>query len=168
MNNNTESLGTDPEVQVAPEPTVEPAPLAYAPQATIVYNASESYYGGVVPTEINAHDISGAIRAGSVRGLQVVKLNAQIAKVEELLKETLTEVSDSEWIDFIKEIAEALDISIKRTYSVTATVEHTFEVEVGIGEDEPSEDDFTFSVSSYDWGIESDRESVTDFEAEEI
>ena len=168
MDNNIHSAqGQDPEVTVAPEPTNEPAPLAYDPQATIVYNASESYYGGVVPTEMNAHDISGAIRSGNARSQQVIHLNAQIAKVEELLKETVKEVSDSEWIDFIKEIAEALNISLTRTVSVTATVEHTFEVEIGLGDDDPTEYDFTFSVTSYDWDIECERESVTDFEVEE-
>jgi hypothetical protein len=163
MDNNPDVLGQDLEVQVAPEPTNEPAPLVYDPEAKFV--TRHPFTGEL--TERDAYSVSRAFT--NVESLAETRdlLQSRIIRVEALLKETLAEVSDSEWIDFIKEIAEALNISLTRTVSVTATVEHTFEVEVKLGEDDPTEYDFTFSVTSYDWDIECERESVSDFEVDE-
>jgi len=166
MDNNT------PEVQVpalegtvAPQTTNEPAPLVYDSEAKFV--TRHPYTGEL--TERDAYSISRSFL--NVESLAESRdlLQSRIIRVEALLKETLAEVSDEEWVEFIAEIAKALNISLTRTLKVTATVEHTFEVEVELGDEEPSQYDFDFSVDTSwtTYSIDNSDCEVTDFEVEE-
>ena len=159
MDNNAQNaLGQDLEVQVAPQPT------DYAPEATIVYNASTSYYGAVEPKIAAAYEVSGTFRNSEVRTQQVISLNNRISDAETILKDAIAEGPDDETVSLIKEIAQALGITLTRTLSITAVVEHTITVEIEYGDDEPSQWDFNAEVSIDGYSVEDSSHYVRSFD----
>jgi hypothetical protein len=164
MDNNSESLGTDPEVQVAPQTTNEPAPLVFDPTATLVIRDIE-LVGDFVETD--AVTVYNEFRTSKNRLNELVVKRQQIRNLESYLESAVADTSDDERIEMLKEIAEIFDIELKRTVTVTATVQHTFEIELEFGADLPDKYDFDFSVESSEYELENENADITNFSVDE-
>jgi hypothetical protein len=161
-------MDNSPEVQVpALEVEIAPQPIAYDPQATIVYNSSANFYGAVEPKTATASDVSVAFRNSEQRSLRVMKLNALISNAEEILKEAMADESDDEIVNLVKRIAESLDITLVRNVTVNAVVEHTITFEIPYGDDLPDEWDFEAVVSLSDLHLDSTDYSVRNWDISE-
>jgi len=164
MDNNSESLGTDPEVQVAPQTTNEPAPLVYDPTATIVIRDRE-IFGDFI--EVDAYTVTNEFSLSKNRLNELVVKRQQIRNLDSYLQSAMADTTDDDVIETLKEIAEIFDIELKRTVTVTATVQHTFEIELEFGADLPDKYDFDFSVESSEYELENENADITDFEVDE-
>lgn len=126
-------------------PAQQEATIEYVPEATIVINASGSYYGDVVPVPVKANQISQKYRDyEAIVGREASKI-AALDKVQAYLIENYEELelhADS--------IASLLGIELTRTVTVQATV--TFELELTLGAGQTIEDvmdDISYDASLY-------------------
>lgn len=72
-------------------------------------------------------------------------------------------------LDDLKSFASDNDISLTKTIEVTMNISYTATIEIGIDEDEPTEDDFSIDISYQgNSDIDSENHEVDDFNTEEI
>ena len=144
--------------------TTEATPVVVAPvyDATakiIIQDRSEFPYKEV---ETDAYNISADLANLKSLRKSNVEWYAKKDKVRDYLIENYEDIEEH-----AVEIAEILEIELTRTYDIIVTVSHSFSVEVGVGEDEPDESDFSFEVSSYRHDVGWADTNVDDFSADE-
>jgi uncharacterized circularly permuted ATP-grasp superfamily protein len=116
--------------------------LSYDPYATVVYNASTSYYSEAIPETITAEKVTSVVRNERIRGEQVVKLNGMIDKTRDYLIENYDELGDH-----ADEIAKLLGIELSSTIEVEFDVTIRATITVPVGQS-------AYDLSTYDFDVE--------------
>ena len=142
-------------------------PLVYNPEATIVIadRACDTYsteYGK--PTEVNAEYVSQAIRDRWVRTNAYDRVQSDIQKIADFVRNTAGETDNEEVIEVLTELADILGINLTKTYTVSLTfsVEATIELPIGRDSDEIDADDFDLSLEYNNYGAEMPDWGLTD------
>lgn len=131
--------------------------LVYDPYATIVYNASDSYYSTAKPETITADRITTIARSERNATRRVATYETNVDKVRDYLIENYDELEDH-----ADEIARLLNIDLSQEVEVTfdVTIKATISIPVG---------KTVFDLSTYDFDVElSSNESdydVQDYDA---
>lgn len=142
--------------------TITEAPeLAYDPYATIVYNASDSYYSGIKPETISADRITTIARSERNSTRRVATYETCVDKVRDYLVENYGELNEHADeiarllnIDLSEEVEVTFDVTIKATISIpvgqTASDLSTYDFDV-----ELVSNDSDYDVQDYDVDINS-------------
>lgn len=141
-----------------PVPATITDALVYDPYATVVYNASTSYFSEEKPEKITADKITTLVR--NERNLNQRTSNYEIChdKVKDYLVENYEDMG-SEYAD---EIARLLQIDLSKTVEVTFQVEITATISLPVGKDfsDLSEYDFDITLETNEMEYE-----IDDFDA---
>lgn len=90
-----------------------------------------------------------------------------VDRTTEFIKECLS--NNSVDLDDLKSFAEENDISLTRTIEVTMNISYTAKIEIGLDDDEPTEDDFNIEISYQgNSDVEDENHEVDDFNTEDI
>lgn len=116
--------------------------LVFDPYATIVYNASQSYYDDVIPTKVDASAVTSQYRNEKIWRERTNKHETNINKVREYLIENYDELDEH-----AKAIADLLDIELSEELEVEITVSIKATIAVPVGTT-------VYDLSTYDFDVE--------------